>query len=301
MSATDAELQELEKKIAQQKAEEIPVPVPTPEPPQPNQEQIPPVEAPVTTPPEQTEAKTEGFDPADYVKKKGWKTAEDAAQSFRELEKKFHEGNQKPKEVPQYGQPPMAPNSYPPGAYQPPVNPWGPQPQISEEQVAASYGWHVDDFRKMLPLLRDMTQAQLRQVREENQKRWEDMNRQAERSTDMTNVFAHPAFGNTDVRAEMHEILTKNPELMKESKPYSTALKEALANLGLRSIAGGNRPGPTVQTTPPEMAGSKGAGGSLPGKRLSMPSMKELEGKTPEEMEKILKSAGIHRTHMDVA
>lgn len=294
MSVTDEELKRMEQEINQTKAEE-PVKVETPEPPQPTQEQKPPVE-PVETPPEQ---KPE-FDPKAYVEKKGWKTPEDAAQSFRELEKKFHENNQKKAEpqAPAY-QPPMQPYGYQPQAYQPPVNPYGGQPRITEDQVAASYGMTVEDFRKVAMLARDMSEANTRQLQMEMQKRWEETNRQAERSSDMANALSNPAFQSPEVRAEMHEILSKNPELMNERKTYSIALKEALANLGLRSITGGSRQ-VFVPTTPPEMGGSKGAGGSLPGKRnQGLPSLKELEVKSADEIEKTLKQLGLNRTHMD--
>lgn len=308
MSVTDTELDQLEKQINQQKAEEK-QPVPTAEvvePPQPEQEQRPP-ETSVETPPEQTE-QPQGFDPRDYVQKKGWKTPEDAARSFRELEKKFHDNNQKketaPPPMPQsgygYQQPPMQPYGYPPQAYQPQQNPWNPQPRITEEQVAGSYNMTVEDFRRVAALARDLSEAQMRQLQGEMQKKWEESVRQNERGTDMTNVFADPVFHSPDVQAEMHEILSKTPELMNERKPYSQALNQALVNLGRRTLTGGNRQA-VVQTTPPEMGGSKGAGGSLPGKRGlgSMISNKEAEGKSPEELEKILKSAGAFKTHMD--
>lgn len=313
MTTTDAELEKLEQEINQKKAEEKPVPEPekVPEPPQPTQE-VKPVETQEVTQLEQ-EVKPEGFDPSDYVKKKGWKTPEDAAQSFRELEKRFHENNQKkadayqppqqpyaPQGWPQ--QPPPPPYGYPQQSYQPPQNPYAPRPRFTEEQAAASYGMTVEDFRRVMALSNDLTEVKTRQLEEAMQKRWEEMNRQSERSQDMTNVFSHPAFSNPDVRAEMHDILSKNQELLNERKPYSAALNQALVNFGMRTITGGNhRSSNYVPTTPPEMAGSKGAGGSLPGKRGlgSLPSVKEAEGKSPEEIEKILKSAGAFKSHMD--
>jgi hypothetical protein len=323
MTVTDAELEQLEKQIDQKKAEET-APVNTqvtPEPPQPVQEQTSPVD-PVETPPEQKENNGEGFDPAAYVKAKGWKTPEDAARSLRELEKKFHESNQK-KEVPQIPQipqgyqptgyqqppqayqptPPMQPYGYPQQAYQPPANPWGPAPRITEEQVAASYGMSIEDFRRVATLARDLSEAQMRQFETSMQRKMEETNRQNERANDMTQVFADPAFHSPDVQAEIHEILSKNPELMNERKTYSIALNQALQNLGRRNLTGGNRAAlnQVVQTTPPEMGGSRGAGGSLPGKRglSSLPSLKELEGKSADEIEKILKASGLNRTHMD--
>ena len=315
MSVTDKELEQLEQEINQKKAEvknpDLGVDVAPPEPSQPTQEQKP--SEPIETQPEQEEKPIDqpsGFDPKAYVEKKGWKTPEDAARSFRELEKKFHESNQKPKETnpyqaPQYQMPPQGyqpqpPAYYPQAGYQPPINPWNTQPRITEEQVASSYGMSVDDFRRVASLARDLSEAQMRQLQAEMQNKWEESSRQSERSADMANVFADPAFHNPEVQEEMHEILSKKPELMNERKTYSLALNQALINVGRRNVTGGNRQ-VYVPTTPPEMGGSKGAGGSLPGKRAlaGLPSQKELESKTPEELEKILKKAGLFRSHMD--
>lgn len=305
MSVTDTELNELEKQINQNKAEETPASAIKPEPPQPEQEQKTP-ETPVESPPEQEVKDEKALDAKSFVEKKGWKTAEDAAKSYRELERAYHDNNQKkaeqqpmPAPAPQsWPQAPMQNYGYQPQAYQPPVNPYA--PRITEEQVAASYGMSVEDFRRVAMLARDLSEAQTRQLEVNMQKKWEETNRQAEKSSDMASILSSPALQNSDVREEMHEVFTKNPELWNERKPYSAALKEALANLGLRSVTGGNRQA-TVQTTPPEMGGSKGAGGSLPGKRGlgAMPSVEEMKDKSLEEIEKTLRSNRVFRTHMD--
>ncbi len=257
------------------------------------------------------------FNPSDWVKKKGWKTPEDAARSMRELEKELHkkaEENRMLKESQAAYVPPPAPFAYTPpappqgyyppqAAYAPPANPYAPRSQVSEEQVAASYGMTPEDFRRVLAVSRDMADVQSRQMAGEF-KRWKDeVDRTNEKQTDMAQVMADPAFHTADVQYEMHEQFAKNPSLLNERRPWSAALEKALTNIGRRNLGkGAPSTGLGLPTDPPKTAGSGNAGGSLPGKRGlgAMPSIKEMEGKTPEELEKILKGLNAVKTYADM-
>ena len=128
--------------------------------------------------------------------------------------------------------------------------------------------------------------------------------RQNEKTADMTAVMSDPAFHNPAVQYEMHELFDKNPSLWNERKPWSAALDKALSNIGRRNTSGAkSASGMALPTDPPKTAGSVHGGGSLPGKRglQGLPPMSELEGKSPEELEKLLKSVNAVKTYRDLA
>lgn len=316
MGEIDKELAELENQINQKKEEEQkaePIPEPEKEP-----EKGPEPELPKDDEKPAPEPSGEnGFNATDWVKKKGWKSAEDAAKSMRELEKAFHEKSQeinRLKENQGYQPPaqPYQPQGYAPppppppmpnygyqGGYNPPANPYAPS-QPSEEEIAASYGLSVDDFRKVMRLSRDVSEIQSRQMAADYQRWKEEQERNNEKNSDMANVLGDPAFHNASVQYEMHEIMTKNPSVWSERRPYTAALKEALINIGRKNMIRGNsQPEMGLPSTPPSMAGSRGS--YQPGRRIgSLPPLKDIENKTPEEIEKMLKSVNAVKTYQDM-
>ena len=268
------------------------------------------------------------FDAKEWVKKKGWKTTEDAAHSLRELEQKYHQQNQELAKMkngyPQTGYPmppqappPPPPPNYPdyrnPGAYQPPPNPYGgynappryqepiqpiqPLPELNNrqyEEAARMYNMTTEDFRRVYNLQKDMIDTAYKRFQNENETWRNEWASQNERQSDMAKVMADPSFHFPDVQAEMHDIFSKNPSLWNDKRPWSNAMNTALMNIGRRSFTGG-QPGPSnhYPSTPPNMAGGN-RGSSLPpsARRVQMPTMKELQGKSVEEIEKILRSQG---------
>ena len=326
MSVTDKELSELERQI-EAKKEEAPTPAPAPEPaaeeaaPAPTP---PPAPTPAASEPPPSATDPSPFDPSDWVKKKGWRTAEDAAKSMRELEQAFHkqaEELRRAKEQPPFqpGWPqqypaPAAPYAPPPQAYQPPPpayapppNPyappaWGAPVQPREEQVAASYGMSVEDFRRVLAVSKDIAAVQAQQLQAEMNAWRQKTERENEKATDLQSVMTDPAFHNPEIQYEMHELFEKNKDLWNERRPYSTALEKALTNIARRNIGGVQRPsGSTLPTEPPKSGGH--AGGGLPGKRgiAGMPSLQDMAGKSPEEIERLLKSMNAVKTYGDIA
>ena len=329
MSVTDQELADLEKQIAATKEQAPPAETPS----EPVPVETPPLDAasgsnePGAAP---EPPQNEGFDASEWVKKKGWKTAEDAAKSLHSLEKAFHEKNeelrrmkeQNPQGWPQGPQgyaPPPPPQGWSPPApsYAPPVNPWAPPPPAyapppaygyrppkpSEETIAASYGMTVEDFRRVLAVSQDISDVQARQLAAQFQSWKEEVSRNNDKSADMTAVLSDPAFHNPDVQYEMHEIFSKNQNILNERKPYSAALEKALTNIGRRNLTGASRTsGMALPTDPPKTAGSGHASGSLPGKRGigAMPTMKEAQGMNPEQLEKLLKGMGAVKTYEDL-
>lgn len=317
----DKELAELEKQIEaeNQRMAEEKQKVETP-PVQP--QAIAEAPAPVQEPVQQDTSEEPGnpaFDPKAWVEKKGWKSPEDAARSLHEMEKRFHEKNEEVRRLKEQQQYAPPPNPYAPPvpgfqpAYIPPPQlpqaPYGyqqppaPPSRLTPEQIAASYGMDVTDFERIAQLSRDMSEATVRRQAAEFQSWKEQIDRQNEKNADMTAVLGDPAFHDSAVQKEVHDLMEKNPQLFNERRPYSTALKEALALIGRRNtIRGATSYGSvSLPTDPPKTAGSGSANGATNGRRsnvtLTPDAFKNL---SLEEQEKVLKSQNAFKTYADM-
>jgi hypothetical protein len=324
MSATEKELADLEKQIeakVEEQAKAAPAETPSPDPePEPSPASTEETSAPAAA---SSEPPKDEFNASEWVKKKGWKTPEDAAQSLHALEKAFHEKSQEvqklkegqapapygyqPYQPPPQGYPPQMPQQGyfpPPPAYAPPPNPWAPpSSRLSEEQLAMSYGFTVEDFRRVLALSKDMAEVQARQVSQEFERWKSEVEKTNEKNSDLTSVMADPAFHSESVQYEMHELFQKNPQLWTERRPYTTALSRALTNIGRRNLgAGATRPaGMSLPSAPPQTAGANSSSGTLPGKRIgALPTPQEQEKMSAAELEKILKRNGAVKTYADM-
>jgi hypothetical protein len=317
MSVTDDELDKLEQQIEAKAAEAPKAPEPAPEREQDPTPEPPPAAA-ASEPPGSEPAP---FDSSEWVKKKGWRTPEDAAKSMRELEQAFHkqaEELRRSKEQQPPFQPgwPTPPNGYQPPTpafappqpqYAPPQNPyapqapWGPPAQRpNEEQVAASYGMTVEDFRRVLAVSKDIAAVQAQAIQADMNAWRAKTELENEKANDLQKVMTDPAFHNLDVQYEMHDVLEKNAEIWSGRRAYSTALNQALVNLARKQLGGGQRPpGSTLPTEPPKTGGH--AGGGLPGKRGigGMPSVADMQNKSPEEIEKLLRSMNAVKNYGD--
>lgn len=310
-TVTDKELAELESKISEEKAKEgqagpAPQPEPTAPPPEPVQQ-------------EATPSESQGEDVPELAKKKGWKSAEDALKSYENMEREFHKKNQELSQLKnqQQGYTPPANPYYqgPPPSYAPPAPVYAPPPYIpppqmpptsyeqrmTEEQVAASYNLSVEDFRKVFPMIRDSIEAATRRQQAEMQQWREELVMRTEKSADMTEVAGDPAFHNPDVQEEIREIFSKNPTLFTQRRPYSTALKEALANIGRKNaMRGVSAQTSNVPTDPPKAVGNSSS--SFSGRRNGgMPTVQEASKMTPEDLEKHLKGIRAFKTYEDLA
>lgn len=277
----------------------------------------PPIEepTPVAAAPAVETPVTPGIETTEYGKKKGFKSAEEAAESMRQLERAFHEKAAELKRLQEAQQPPMppqgymppqnpyappAPQYYPPQGYAPPQNPYAPAPRMTEEQLAASYGATPEAFRAILGIAQDVAENKTRQTMSEFQRWKQDVEMKNAKSDDMTQILADPAFHNPEVRAEIHEIFSKKPELFNEPRPYSTAMTQALANIGRKTTTRGATNGaPSFPSEPPKQAGSGNgySGRKQPG---AMPSEAEQRNMTPEQLEKALASMGAVKTYADL-
>lgn len=300
MSEIDKELAELEKKIQEQNNSK-----PQPDPQKEEVATPPEVEAVAEPVRPETQAPVTQEEVTELEKKKGWKSKDDAIASYQNLEKKFHEQaqeisrlrNQQPEypAVPPY-MPPVAPQGY-----MPPPNPYVRQDQRAmEENMAASYGVTVDDFRKIVAIQRDIASAMNRQQAQEFNQRLEAISLQNEKTSDMAEVSSDPAFQNPDVQTEMHEILSKNPTLFGQRKPYSSALNQALANIGRKNAMRGNSGSSALPTEPPRAP--SGNGSSFSSRKVGgIPDSRMLNNMKPEDLEKMLKGLGAFKTYEDLA
>lgn len=318
-SVTDKELADLEKQINEKNealANETPSPADVVE--TPTAESIPVGQPEAVAAPDSVNPGEEAFKNQDLAKKKSWEKPEDAIKSYEELEKAFHAKNAELKRLqetqgyqPQYAPPPPPPpGAYypPPAAYAPPPYQYAPPPppssRFNEQQMAASYGMDVEDFRKVVALSQDVSEAKQRALAADMARWREDINRQQQRNSDMTSILSDPAFHHPDVQTEMHAIFEKNPNLFKEPTAYSTALKEALSNIGRKNMTRGNaaQPSMSLPTEPPKTAGSGRASGSSVGRKVgALPDIRDFEKMTPENQEKALKSLGAFKTYEDMA
>ncbi len=319
-SVTEKELVDLEKQIEEKKKEPEPQPEPSVE-----AAKEPEVTPPGPEPEKAPESSEPNKNDAELYKKKGWKTPEDAIRSYSELEKEFHKKNEElsrmkerqPYEQPVYTPPvnPYAPPVYqqppqpaymPPPVYTPPPS-YGYQPPSlstppmgsqAEAEIAASYQMTVEDFRKLFPMINDMTEVKNRKVQGEFSRWRDELTRETEKNADKTNVLGDPSFYNSDVQNEMHEFFSKNPQVFNERKPYSIALNQALVNIGRKNTTRGPQASPTsLPTEPPKTAGSANG---FQGRKGSMPA-EDFRKMSLEDQEKALKGMKAFKTYEDLA
>jgi hypothetical protein len=166
--------------------------------------------------------------------------------------------------------------------------------------VAASYDMTVSDFRRVLAVAKDIAAVQAQQVQADMHAWRAKTERESEKANDLQNVMTDPAFHNPDVQFEMHDILEKNKDMWTDRRPYTSALNQALTNIARKTLGGGTRPsGSTLPTEPPKSGGH--AGGGLPGKRGigGMPSIADMQNKSPDEIEKLLRSMNAVKNYGD--
>lgn len=214
--------------------------------------------------------------------KKGFKSTEDMAHSYRELERELHKRAQDARD--KTPTPPAAPppgwGHVPPGYAPPPVYagyppPYAPPTYVPPRQViedlAGQYAMSPEDFERVSRVASDMAERIVERKLNGSvaplANHVRNMDREVARNRDMVTLMADPAFKNPQVQFEMHRILEENPQLIeREALPYRYAYDQALLRIAKASLAGstsipnGNPPG-SPQPKPPTMAGGNGAGG----------------------------------------
>lgn len=225
--------------------------------------------------------------------KKNFKSTEDMANSYRELERELSRKNMElaRSQPPPAPPPPVAPmpnywQQQTPPAYVPPnPNPWAnpyappmpvppnaPLPTQAKEELAKQYGLAPEDFEKVYAVANDLSQTTVRRELERvmpgivNQVR--AVNQAVMRQNEMVDLMAEPTWKNPQVQFEMHKVLQEDPAILqRQTLPYRYAHDEALKRIA-RANLGGSPTNPTFLTNgvassaprPPAMAGSNGKG-----------------------------------------
>lgn len=223
--------------------------------------------------------------------KKGFKSTEDMAQSYRELEREMHRKAQETKAAPVQPAPQAPAPNYPPyypgpmPAYQAPQQ-FAPQPVVDVERLAKQYGLASEDFEKVAPMIHDMAQSLIRQelgrVLPPLTNSVQSVNREVSRQKELVDLMSDPTFKNPQVQFELHRVLEETPSIFEtQAQPMRYAYEKALtriarANLGGSTVAPNAPQDPAPASRPPTTAGGNGGGGN------GAPSGAAPEQVTPE-------------------
>lgn len=225
--------------------------------------------------------------------KKGFKSTEDLAQSYRELEREMHRKAQEARTTQPPQTPPVAPPAQGYPAYYPPQMPWvqpqplppAPQPQINVERLAQQYGLDPNDFERVAAVANDLAQSTIRQelarVMPPLLNQVQSVNREVGRQKELVDLIGDPAFKNPQVQFEMDRVFQSEPDLFaNQTQPIRYAYEKALMRIARSNLGGSTgfpaTPNPMVtppSSTPPSTAGGNGSSGG------GSPS-----GNTPEEI-----------------
>ncbi len=240
------------------------------------------VAQPLDVPP--AEQATRGIIPEvdDWWAKKGFKTPEDIANSYREMERELTRKNQEanrnatpapvppPMMAPPVGYPPYVPPYAPPP---PPVyGPPAPPPQQTIEQLAEQYGLSPEDFKRVYAVANDLSQVtvqrELNRIMPGIVNQVRAVNGEVTRQREMVDLMSEPTWKNPQVQFEMHKVLNEDPQIIqRQTLPYRYAHDEALKRIARANLGGSNVFSPTPNIPPassgggpPRTAGANGKG-----------------------------------------
>lgn len=251
---------------------------------EPAPDQVPPAAPPAIPPvPDPLAAKapavTGNAEVDEWWAKKGFKSPEDLAVSYRELEREYQRkaqeaaaARQAPPVAPQAPQMPSYPPYYPPAPMQytppPPV-----QPQINVEQLAKQYGFAPEDFERVAAVSNDLARAtvqnELNRVLPPLLNQIHGVNREVGRQKEIVDLMGDPAFKNPQVQFEMDRVFREEPTVFQnQAMPIRYAYEKALTRIARANLGGSTPSGaPGVQgvvppgSRPPTTAGGNGSGG----------------------------------------
>lgn len=226
----------------------------------------------------------------DWWAKKGFKTPEDIANSYRELERELTRKNQEAaaRNVPPPAPPPVTPGFDPwaglpqqAPAWQPrgiqPSAPLAMPPPHVIEQLAKQYGLTPEDFEKVYMVANDLSKVNVRAELDRvlpglaNQVR--AMNADLTRQREMVDLMSEPTWKNPQVQFEMHKVLQDDPAIIqRQPLPYRYAHDEALKRIAKANLGGSNsfQGAPTGNAPaspgnrPPSVAGGNGKAPEVP-------------------------------------
>lgn len=242
------------------------------------------------------------------AREKGWKTPEDAARSYANLEREFHSRNQRPvapAPAPTYATP--YPQAQPVYQQQPPAPIYVQQPQQQVDVVgvlARKHNIPREDAERLLPFVLEVADYRandaVARTRAELEPQVIGLQRQVARQQEMTDIINDPAMRVPRVQFEVNKILLENPSVFNyEQQPYRWALDKALRNIAQERLGDYQNPSGALQgfpTTPPQTAGGgsrvdvRGAGTQVPSVDNALDFYKL---KTAQEKREILQQMGV--------
>lgn len=290
MSETDEELeQEMQEIIEKETAAKEPEPKPDEPDPEPvaqeSEEQPKEAETTEEVQPQPTD------DSIEWAKKKGLKTPEDIARSYRELEKKWHSENQAKGNQNgfqngfQNGNP--APQPPAPTGWQP--NPYPPQGGHGEAVKAFARKHQLDegDAERLLPAMIEIASMINRRDLTPLQQEILDIRRQSQKTSRLTQLMQDPLFADPTIAKEMHQVFESNPSLFGREDGYEIAFAHAKDSLLRQQIQRSH------QKMPPTTAGG---GNARSGPKPN--AMKAFNAMSDEEKERYLLSLNINVPNM---
>jgi hypothetical protein len=291
----DKELAEMEQQIMAAEAEKAkaaealqPAPHPEPEP-LPEPESVP-EPAPVTPNQSTPEVAPPAEDnPMEWANKKGFKTPEDMARALRKRDQEFHDSRQKTGQAPPPPQwQPQPDMGYPQQpAYGYPTAP--PRGDVHRDIAAMYPQLNPDDVRNILPLVVDAAEAISNRKVAVLQRQYEEDRRESMRDRELMRLMQDPAFTDTRVQQEIHEILDKDQTILQREGAYTILFKQAMENMARKTLQQGAIPETRTKGMPPVTAGG-GNGSARTAPRQITEAM--FESWSDKEQEAYMKSGG---------
>lgn len=283
MSETDEELDQEMQDIIEKELATAAKPEPKPVEPEPEPETVTQESAEQPKEADTTEEAPEPQptdDSIEWARKKGLKTPEDIARSYRELEKKWHKENQSKGNGYQNGYPNGFQNGNPapqpqvPSGWQP--NPgYQPQPRPQGDVVkefARRHQMDEGDAERLLPAIVEVA----RLVNQNNltplQQEILEIRRQSQKTSRLTQLMQDPLFADPTIAKEMHHVFEANPSLFSRDDGYEIAFAQAKDALLRQQIQR------SQQKMPPTTAGGGNArSGPKPNPMKAFASMSDAE------------------------
>lgn len=261
-------------------------------------------------PTDKKEGKPE-VDIREWAKKKGIKEGdtESILKNYRELERKLSQLNSERNKTEDIRLGPVTqfPPQHTPWQPTPQMAPWQPSqpyfqpsPQDREaiiQQEADRFNIPVEDFKRILPMVNEVSEIKLNRRLQELQSRYDsqlaELARGNKRSSEFNELMTDPLFTSPEVAFEIDQIFNENPLRLKlEPTPYTSAFKEALERIARKKLQGEVSGEVTPLPSSPPKEGGKGSVSSVPVVETPQSIVDRFKKMSVEDMKKQLTSIG---------
>lgn len=232
----------------------------------------------------------------EWMKKKGFRSVEDMANSLRNLERELSRRPAKgldetrpPAPDYQIQTPPPQPRYYPP------------QPNI--EEIAKQYNLPAEDFERVMKVSKDISEFNVRMAVTPLAQEVQRLNAMLQKKASDEELERDPAYRNRLVMKEMYQIMESDPSIRDTPDPRRAAYQKALINLGRKYVDGIEGSGVDQEersglpTTPPPVGKTgQGSKGSHMKTVVGKMTQEKFNSLSAEQMEKYLAQHGVVRT-----